>query len=392
MTLPLFVKEFLKEDVCTGITQLGAHLKELTLHVAFQPRHALRRLIANLPQLETLTCDNLSSDTGQLPLYADGPLPQGPLKLKHLCFVGMAWPIEEIDYLPTITPDLVRLVVEQRPTRHSERGIEAVRGFLEHCPKLETLVWMRDASVYLDILERCAHTRPNTSRRSGLRHFLLDRRIKLSDDFLHGIMTHSQDTLEALYCGSQVDDAPRDMTPALVFPHLRWLSLNIGLLPTFGSMRHLLTSSPLLEEVRLRNFDLLPADMRVLARLPKLHTLVLDVCASGQDSLLELFQGVVASGCPLSTLEITEFMVVDALNEEVFTALAHITTLTRLVMSIEEVERYEDICLHAFLDAARTSGIAKSLRYLDLFADIEYDDKHLVYSTIYCTFPEAHVV
>ncbi|ORY89928.1 hypothetical protein BCR43DRAFT_567145 [Syncephalastrum racemosum] len=390
--LPLRISDLSQESVCTTIIHLGAHLKELTLRTAFQPRNALRRLIASLPQLESFTCNNSFYDIEQPPLYTDESLPQGPLKLKHLRLLGMTWPLEEIEYLPGMTPELVSLIVEQRPTRDHQRGSDAVQAFLEHCPKLETLIWMREASSFLGTLEWCSHTRPNASMRSGLRHFVLDRRINLPDDFVHGIMSQSQDTLEMLYCGSQIGDNPRHLSPALVFSQLRWVSLNIDLLPALGSFRHLLSSSPLLEEVRLRNFDLIPGDMRELARLPKLHTLVLDACASGQDSLLELFQGIVASGSPLSMLEITDFMIVDALNEEVFAALAQITSLTRLVMSIEEVERYEDICLHAFIDAARTSGIAKNLRYLDLFSDIEYGDKHLVYSSIYCVFPEAHVV
>ncbi|ORY89968.1 hypothetical protein BCR43DRAFT_499776 [Syncephalastrum racemosum] len=390
-------------DFCYNIRHLGDHLTDLTVDVPYHQRYVIRRLLASLPQLVSLKYYHRFPErrAEEADLHVDDALPQGPLKLKYLQCLGEKWPPEDFTGLAPLVPELVSFIVRPDPDPDHTSASWAITGeFMEHCPQLETLIWKYSIQPYLDILSRpggptiATDTFPEADLSPGVRHLILDSGLQVNDMTLYDFMREHQATLEALYCAIEihVPFGQDRVLPQLEFPRLRWLSIGFCLPRGCDTLSSLPSICPRLEALRLKflDFALTTDDVRPLSQFSRLHSLRINSCSfESADTLLTLFEGIIASHCPLLSLELSPLYGDELVTNSVLDALGRITSLKRLVISTEERALSKDN-LDAFLNSASESGLAKSLEYLDFFK-FDMMPRALWCTLLYSTFTKAHI-
>lgn len=383
---------------------MAPHLTELTLDVHYGHRYSLLHLLASLPQLASLKYTHRSHDgsTDKEVLFSGPSFPTGPHRLQRLQCLCASWSDSDLKHLPAMLPELESLVIEQV----EDGAIQDILGaFMQQSKKLKTLVWAYDVGPLLDTLPSTFthlstsitttnNTKPHESGLpSGTRHVILGQSIQVPSTDIRGFLQRSQHTLEALQFEGR---EPGLFEPTLVFQQLsfsqlRYLSLYSCFAPVTDSLPGLLTSCPNLEELSLFYVDLLlDDDALAIAGLGRLHTLTIENCYYDSEFLPALFHQIMTLGCPVTDLTVIDGVSEEGMITEIMLAqLGDIASLKKIVLDANVTITSDHI--ETFLEHAQNSGLAQSLRHLDMCrSSIAMKPQWLV--LLNSTFPAAHII
>ncbi|ORY95907.1 hypothetical protein BCR43DRAFT_493793 [Syncephalastrum racemosum] len=379
-------------------------LTDLTLDVHHGQRYSILRLLASLPQLVSFQYRQRScSNSADEEILFSGPsFPSDPLTLRHLCCLGVSWSSDELAQLPPLLPGLESLVVEQ----HSDiEAQDMLLAFMQRCRKLQTVVWADDVDSLLDVRAAACdglnfvlgnkNTKAGEPRpSSGISHLLLGESLRITAD-MQDFFSRNQHTLQVLHFGNRESGALGLQHPVfqqMCFSQLRCLSLYATWFPLAHSLPHILSLCPKLEELGLLFIDLfLDDDPQAIAGLSRLQTLTIENCYYDSDFLPQLFQEIIASGCPLANLTIIDDLAEDSLVTELMLAhLGDMFTLRKLVLDAT-FDTVSDDHIDTFLIHARISGLAENLQYLDICRST-VEGRPLWIVLLHSVFVEAHII
>ncbi|ORY89967.1 hypothetical protein BCR43DRAFT_119818 [Syncephalastrum racemosum] len=232
-----------------SIVHLGEHLTELTLRMMWRPHQLIRTILAALPQLVFLTCEDTHGRVINDERCPHIPLPAS-VQLQHLACDGAYWALEELDFIPSIAPRLRSFQIAM-DLQNLFAYNPLFENFQQMCPNLQAF----------DCSGRCAY--PITKKwfgrfysqehhdhsPSGLRFFAVyPQAFNRGSSGIPDWIFQNQGSLEVLSCGARsqplVGVADVQSERFICCKRLTALDIRVGFPAQLGQLHRFLLSHP----------------------------------------------------------------------------------------------------------------------------------------------------
>ncbi|ORY99277.1 hypothetical protein BCR43DRAFT_523251 [Syncephalastrum racemosum] len=373
-----------------SLVHIGEYLTELNLHMTFRPHLIVRTLLAGLPQIISLSCDDCDGplENGEFP---DIPLPTS-VKLRHLKCTGAYIKLEELDFIPDIAPQLRSFVFSVKKMQLDLYN-PLLERFQHMCPSLqafdcsEILGHPTSQKWFASYYDREDHD----PSEGGLRFFGVYPDAFNGDNgignWIGNWIFRNQDHLDVLFCEFYNLNAhgrrPADMIPRC--RRLEALHIKNDFPPSLGQLPEFLLSCSQLKSLVLHKMQPTEECMRAIGRLPYLELVQISGCRFLDPAPLLAF----LQGCRSKIKALDIDIVGDRypLNEQLFAALGTMNTLKFLRLRVchefefdleGEVYMLPTACLYALMMNAVKSGLDQGLEHLYYTHDVMvFQDRYM---------------